>query len=163
MNASSSRRAREKRTALHCTTLSCPELAACCLRPSFCSLLVLGLLSSFHPSLLSCSPAATFLPFQSCLSLATSSASAAFRHPPHRSAYENELSHFPASEAQIIFGRGGFDSSALQFTGRAQGRLCECRGRRRGRVQQFNTHAGGGLKVSGGTRSSRGVQESRSI
>ena len=50
MNASSSRRAREKRTAPHCTTLSCPELAVCCLRPSFRPLPTLGLLPSFRPS-----------------------------------------------------------------------------------------------------------------
>lgn len=49
MNASSSRRAREKRTAPHCATLSCPELAICCLRLSFRPLHILGLLPSFRP------------------------------------------------------------------------------------------------------------------
>lgn len=54
---------------------------------------------------------------------------------------------FQPLKQEIIFGRGGFDSSALQFKGRAQGRE-----RRGEKVQQTNIHAGLLAVHSEGTR-----------
>lgn len=103
----------------------------CCLLPP--ALLppppVLHLLPSFRPS-----SHVPQLPFQSCLSPATPSASAAFRHPLHRSAYENELSHFPASEARDYFWERWFWQfcSVIQRQSTEQGEKIQC----------MNTHTG---------------------